>query len=313
MAGFTNTIIPQAGRVLIMRAIAGETTMTLTKLQMGDGELGSEASAAITALVSPLVDIDIQRYIRRDNYVIAQGQFSNTDLTSGFYWREIGLWAKDDDGNEVLLGYSNAGSLADYIASGGSNVITKVVALGVAVSGSASVQAIINTDLANATLDDLAKINDVIPLTHQKQSNIHLFTGLSRTGLVPVQFTAAADYNAGETLTIDSIRYTVALSSGDEPSGVVWKAGTRQLGLCDSESMTLIIISSKDNVPAHNVDPEAHPDIRALLSNHEGRITRLENMLVNEVTGNPFLVTFENLDGLIVTGTWNEAQARIEF
>ena len=66
-------------------------------------------------------------------------------------------------------------------------------------------------------------------------------------------------------------------------------------------------------MPAHNVDPESHPDIRALLSNHEGRITRLENILLSDITGNPFLITFENLDGLVVTGTWNQAQQRMEF
>ncbi len=52
---------------------------------------------------------------------------------------------------------------------------------------------------------------------------------------------------------------------------------------------------------------------KALLGNHEGRITRLENMLVNEVTGNSFLVTFEDLGEVTVTGTWNEPMAGIEF
>ena len=38
----------------------------------------------------------------------------------------------------------------------------------------------------------------------------------------------------------------------------------------------------------------------------------LKAALTSGVTANPFSLTFENLDGLDVTGTWNKAQMRVE-
>lgn len=45
----------------------------------------------------------------------------------------------------------------------------------------------------------------------------------------------------------------------------------------------------------------------------ETRVKRLEDGLFNDITGNPFLIGFDNLDGItIVKGNWNEALQRIE-
>ena len=41
--------------------------------------------------------------------------------------------------------------------------------------------------------------------------------------------------------------------------------------------------------------------------------TALELMFNTSVTGNPFTVTFETLDGTIVEGVWNTTAKRIEF
>ncbi len=167
-------------------------------------------------------------------------------------------------------------------------------------------------NVAAITAYDLRYVR-IVQLEYTKQSSAHVMTGLCQSGLVAVKFICPADYVAGEMVTIDAVEYTVALSSGDTPSGTLWKEGTCQLALCNTDTNELILLSAMDKVPAHNVDPEAHPDIRSTLVNYGGRITRLENMLVNSVTGNPFLVTFDTLDAVTITGTWNESLARIEF
>lgn len=49
------------------------------------------------------------------------------------------------------------------------------------------------------------------------------------------------------------------------------------------------------------------------VENHETRVQRLEDGLFNNITGNPFLITFGNLEGVILTkGIWNKALQRIE-
>lgn len=66
-------------------------------------------------------------------------------------------------------------------------------------------------------------------------------------------------------------------------------------------------------VAEHNADTQAHPALLVTLSSLESRLTTLELKYDTDVTGNPFEVTFANLDGLIVTGVWNETYARVEF
>ena len=52
---------------------------------------------------------------------------------------------------------------------------------------------------------------------------------------------------------------------------------------------------------------------QALANQQAGQIARLEDGLFSNITGNPFLITFENLDGIALTrGTWNEAKKRLE-
>ena len=302
-----------AGVKLLTGALSGQR-LEFTAIAMGSGDYSGSAMN-ITELVEERTRLPLSKIVLKQGQATLKAILCYADLSEGYRWKELGVYATDlDTEQSVLYAYANAGENYDTIPSAGETTLKEmVVNATIAVSDAATVTAVIDNTRLWVSEDEFSKVNDVIPLTHTVDSGIHIFTGLTREGLVPIQFAATADYTAGQTITIDSVRFTVALSSGDTPSGTVWKAGTKQLGLCDSTNQTLIIIQSPDNVPAHNVDPESHPDIRALLSNHEGRITRLENILLSDITGNPFLITFENLDGLVVTGTWNQAQARMEF
>ena len=45
----------------------------------------------------------------------------------------------------------------------------------------------------------------------------------------------------------------------------------------------------------------------------EGRVGRLEDGLYNNITGNPFLLTFGDLEGVVLTkGVWNKQRQRVE-
>lgn len=49
-----------------------------------------------------------------------------------------------------------------------------------------------------------------------------------------------------------------------------------------------------------------------MIENNTARIELLEAVLFNDITANPFLVLFDDLDGIESTGIWNEALQRIE-
>lgn len=54
------------------------------------------------------------------------------------------------------------------------------------------------------------------------------------------------------------------------------------------------------------------PVNRELLQLIEDRVVWLMNRVYSEITTNPFNISFDTLDGLSVTGVWNESQSRIE-
>lgn len=49
-----------------------------------------------------------------------------------------------------------------------------------------------------------------------------------------------------------------------------------------------------------------------LIQNNTARIELIEAVLFNDITTNPFLILFDDLDGIITTGVWNAALQRIE-
>ncbi len=66
-------------------------------------------------------------------------------------------------------------------------------------------------------------------------------------------------------------------------------------------------------INAHNSADSAHSDIRTSIADMSAAINVLELKINTNVTNNPFKITFNNLDGLNVTGVWNIDQERLEF
>lgn len=107
-----------------------------------------------------------------------------------------------------------------------------------------------------------------------------------------------------------------------------------------------VIIATKADIEKHNKDPKAHlghfinTDIHVTLEDknrwnaadelsksnkieidllkvkdaeHDSRLKRLEDSLFNDIVGNPYLITFPNLTGIVLKkGVWNKAQKRLE-
>lgn len=80
------------------------------------------------------------------------------------------------------------------------------------------------------------------------------------------------------------------------------------------EAVLPIFLDEVDKkIMAHDASLQAHPNLWTLIDSLSGKINMLELQLSTDVNGNPWEVTFETLDGLVVTGVWNKKQARIEF
>lgn len=79
-------------------------------------------------------------------------------------------------------------------------------------------------------------------------------------------------------------------------------------------ALPLFLEETDKKIAAHNAAEGTHQDIRNLVDTElESRVQRLEDMVFNDINTYPFSVGFADLDGLVVTGVWNQAQQRIEF
>lgn len=147
MSTFTQSSMTERGLGLMSNIVAGQELL-FTRIAVGDGNLLSGQTAANkTSLTSPLFDVAIQS-VRADGQgqCTVQGAFTNADNDTGFYYREIGLYAEDpNSGEEVLYCYGNAGAGAEWItAAGGGTLIEKIVKLVVLCGATTNVTANFN-------------------------------------------------------------------------------------------------------------------------------------------------------------------------
>lgn len=121
MANFQNNAITDAGRNLLSHVQMG-AVFEPTKIVLGSGYLPAGTTArTITAVVSPVKELTINKKKRaNDGTVTIGGMYSNQDVVSDFYFRELALYAKAsyEDGTEiaeVLYSYGNAGDAAELM------------------------------------------------------------------------------------------------------------------------------------------------------------------------------------------------------
>lgn len=117
-----NKIIPTlAGSNLLVEAIKSKKPLIFTRIVLGDGTLTeSESIESLTALKHPMAQNTVQAINSRGNGEIdVVATISNASVTSGFYARELGVFAKvGDTGTEKLFAYTNAGAQASYTPAG---------------------------------------------------------------------------------------------------------------------------------------------------------------------------------------------------
>jgi len=125
---------------------------------MGSGSLSGQSQITLLDLIEPKVVLNISEINTKTNFATLKGIFKNSDIITGFYWREIGVFAQDPNLGEILYCYGNAGALAEYIPPSSSEIIEKVVSLSIIVGDAANVTAVIDESLVFATKLELNKV-----------------------------------------------------------------------------------------------------------------------------------------------------------
>lgn len=139
MAAFPKMTLTNAGQALQTKVLAG-ATLTFTRIALGDGQLNGQPISPLTALISQKasVEVDSVRVVNTSTAQVA-GFFSNADISTGFWWRETGVFAQDPDVGEILYGYTNAGDVGDYIPTVADTRIEKYIYCSIAVASATTV------------------------------------------------------------------------------------------------------------------------------------------------------------------------------
>lgn len=82
---------------------------------------------------------------------------------------------------------------------------------------------------------------------------------------------------------------------------------------CTTVILPQFLDEARRLIAQHNADKAAHPSILGTIDQFDSRLSLIELQYGTDVNGNPFRVTFENLDAVDVQGVWNQNAKRIEF
>lgn len=149
----------------------GGGKLTFVRVELGDGQLKEEDSIeALTGLKRSVMQLPLQGYLNEGNgkarlrFVI-----DNSALTVGFHNREVGIFAKIDNGAERLYAYTNAGNYADWIPSKETPIDGDIVDLHIVIGNAANVT-IQTVSGAYATKIDLEEHRTAPELDHPENS-----------------------------------------------------------------------------------------------------------------------------------------------
>lgn len=122
MSNFNGFILTTEGRKLLAKALSGEL-LTFTKLELGDGVFTGDIKT-LTALINKKNDFLINQIKNMNNgEVLLKAIMSNKNITTGYYIKEIGIFAKGNDNVEVLYAYNKAIEADFFPAFNSSNIV----------------------------------------------------------------------------------------------------------------------------------------------------------------------------------------------
>lgn len=190
MASFGQLKLTNLGIQAQLNAQNG-TPLKFTKIGMGSGEFSGDAST-LTNLVKEEVLVGITKAYIEDGVYVVTGSFSNETLETTFVWREIGLYFEDENGNNVLYCYSNAGNKYDDIPVSTDERFTKTIRIATAISNAENVSIV---ESAGATYVE-AEFFDAFKLTVDK----HMASKENPHGVTAEQAGAYALDTSGKTI-----------------------------------------------------------------------------------------------------------------
>ncbi|MGG4034196.1 phage tail protein [Paenibacillus cisolokensis] len=267
--------ITNQGRALQAKAQIG-TPLQYTKVMVGDGNLGGQSIGNLTGLISPKLTLPIIGLkTQSGGKALVQTVLSNQDVTTGFYLREMGVFALDPDLGEILYCYANAGSGAEYIpAGGGADVVEQKYNIFTLIGNAANVSAVIDQSVIYATLAELQEVQDEL-VSHKNATLVHGATDAATPNRI-VQRDANGQFEVGAPTAANHVaRKTdldahAAITNGAH--GATSAATANRIVQRDANGRAKFAAPSADDDAARKVDVDA---VQVNLNAHAAATTNI--------------------------------------
>lgn len=177
MSNWGKPVLTKQGLKLQAKVDAG-SKMQLTKCRLGSGTLSSGQSLEdLTKLITPVQTLPIASvsYAEDSHACIITAVTDNSNVATGYYLREFGVYATDPDDGEILYAVASD-SEPDFIpAKGTSAVISQEIGVALTFANAANVTALVNTSamatityVNNYVTDAVADLKDMTGATAEK-------------------------------------------------------------------------------------------------------------------------------------------------
>ena len=204
MANYLGWEITNKGRELLARAMNNETKINVTKFKIGAGyNTGNDRE--LTDLLDKRNEFPVNSYERKENgnveftFIVSNKTGSGTSaITNSYKISEMGIYARDDFGTEILYAY-NKGTDGDYIpVFNGKNAIDIMEKCIIVVDQSANLNVTIDSSNTYITRDSVER--NYVKKTDLAEENKAGIISLSAVkGLIPNVPNATSD-TAGKVM-----------------------------------------------------------------------------------------------------------------
>ena len=251
-------------------------TLVFTRAKIGSGTIASEDEIRFLTDIKETwgtANVSSCKIEGEDNNRVAlELQFSNATLTEDKIFREIGLFAKGNDNEEILYAYANAADKYDYIPLMKDSPHSFIIVISFIIASGTKIEA--NIDL-----------NSYVSL---KKFNEEMAKKANKTDRASTEEYGLTKYGIEEGTSLEGNKFTQM--TGKDYGGILNIAGQKEAGKAywDNNTKKLYICKNNNSDISPNVNNYVPFDSNSLLE-------RLENLFKVENHNDISVVKFSNI------------------
>ena len=254
-------------------------TLTFTKAKLGSGSITSNDEIRFLTDIKEVwgtarvTSCKIQG--DEKNIVAIELQFSNAELREDKIFREIGLYAQGNEGEEILYAYANAGDKYDYIPLMKDSPHSFIIVIYFNITSGSKVD---------------AKI-DLHSYVSLQEFNEGMNKKVNKTDHASAEQYGIVKYGTQESTALEGNKFTQMM--GKDYGGILNEPGTKEVGKAywDNNTKKLYICKNNNSDISPNVNNYVPFDSNSLFE-------RLENLITIKQTGDCNVVYSDCLIGL---------------